>query len=166
MTNSIAEREYPSSPIVGVGAVVLHSGCVLLVRRGKAPLAGEWSLPGGAVELGETMEQAIVREVAEEAGLAVAPIQVLKVFDHLDHDSNGRVRFHYVLVDFLCGLGPTDGRRDPAKPALHPQTDASDARWVPVEGLRNSREFPLTMRALEVIEAGCSAANAREQSLR
>ncbi|MGH9616948.1 MAG: NUDIX hydrolase [Acidobacteriaceae bacterium] len=150
----MVEREYPTLPILGVGAVVLHSSRVLLVRRAKPPLAGEWSLPGGAVELGETMEQAIVREVAEETGLAVAPIQVLKVFDHIVRESNDRVRFHYVLVDFLCGLEPTDGGVT-VGPALHPKSDVSDARWVPVEGLRNSREFPLTALALEVIEAGC-----------
>ena len=79
--------------MVGVGAVVFNADCVLLVRRAKAPLAGEWSLPGGAVELGETLEEAVVREVAEETGLRVVPVQVVKVFDHIDRDGEGRDSF-------------------------------------------------------------------------
>ncbi len=159
-----AQREYPVSPIVGVGAVVFAADHVLLVRRTKAPLAGEWSLPGGAVELGETLEEAISREVAEEAGIRVTPLQVVKAFDHIDRDAEGRIRFHYVLVDFLCRIEAEDGknaaleREQPVeKAALQPGSDVSDARWVPVEGLRRLKEFPLTDRALEVIETGWSA---------
>ncbi|HEY1799336.1 MAG TPA: NUDIX hydrolase [Terriglobales bacterium] len=159
-----SEREYPKSPMVGVGAVVFDADCVLLVRRAKAPLAGEWSLPGGAVELGETLEEAIVREVAEEAGLRVTALQVVKAFDHIDRDAEGRIRFHYVLVDFFCRIDAQDGksaaldRKHPAeKTALKHGSDVSDARWVPVEGLRASKEFPLTERALEVIAMGWSA---------
>ncbi len=159
------QREYPASPIVGVGAVVFDAGCVLLVRRAKAPLAGEWSLPGGAVELGETLEEAVVREVAEETGLRVVPLQVLKAFDHIDRDGDGRIRFHYVLVDFLCridaedgeGALPERGELQAGKRALQPGSDVSEARWVPVEGLRTSKEFPLTERALEMIAAGWNA---------
>ena len=154
------QREYPESPIVGVGAVVLHADCVVLVRRAKAPLAGEWSLPGGAVELGETLEEAIVREVAEETGLRVAPILVLKTFDHIDRDSDGRIRFHYVLVDFLCSVGPgnSQGAQQAGKAALQPGSDVSDARWVPVEGLRTLEEFPLTERTLDMIATGWTEA--------
>jgi 8-oxo-dGTP diphosphatase len=158
------QREYPTSPIVGVGAVVFDADCVLLVRRAKAPLAGEWSLPGGAVELGETLEEAIVREVAEEAGLRVVPLQVMKAFDHIDRDAEGRIRFHYVLVDFLCRIDEEYGKnavaereRPVEKTALQHGSDVCDARWVPVEGLRTMAEFPLTERALEVIAAGWSA---------
>jgi len=139
--------------MVGVGAVVFDAGCVLLVRRAKAPLAGEWSLPGGAVELGETLEEAIMREMAEETGLRVAPLQVVKTFDHIDRDAEGRIRFHYVLVDFLCRIDG-EGGRVADMCALQHGSDVSDARWVPVEGLRTSAEFPLTERALEVIFAG------------
>ena len=147
--------------MVGVGAVVFDADCVLLVRRAKAPLAGQWSLPGGAVELGETLEEAVVRELAEETGLRVKPLQVVKAFDHIDRDAEGRVRFHYVLVDFLCRIDAEDGaaleRDHPAeKRALQHGSDVSDARWVPVEGLRTSKEFPLTERALEVIAMGWS----------
>ncbi len=159
-----AQREYPKSPLVGVGAVVFNADCVLLVRRAKAPLAGEWSLPGGAVELGETLEEAIVREVAEETGLRVVPLQVVKVFDHIDRDGEGGIRFHYVLVDFLCRIDAEGGmrQREPAgeKSALQYGSDVSDARWVPVEGLRMSKEFPLTERALEVIAIGWDAVRA------
>lgn len=164
-------REYPRLPIVGVGAVVLHADCVLLVRRAKAPLEGEWSLPGGAVELGETLEEAIVREVAEETGLTVEPIQVLKAFDHIDRDSGGRIRFHYVLVDFLCSVQPgsddggqekRNGGAEAGDGALQAGSDVSDARWVPLDGLRTAEEFPLTERALEVIEAGWSATRKNE----
>ncbi len=151
------QREYPVSPIVGVGAVVLAVDCVLLVRRAKAPLEGEWSLPGGAVELGETLGEAIVREVAEETGLTVSPLQVLKAFDHIDRDAEGRVRFHYVLVDFLCRIDAKDGGRVAGLCALQHGSDVSDARWVPLEGLRTSTEFPLTERALEVIAMGWNA---------
>ena len=95
-------REYPDRPFVGVGAVVVQDGRVLLVRRRRAPLAGEWSLPGGAVELGETLEQAIVREVLEEAGLRVRVGPVVEVLDRIEHDAAGRVRYHYALIDYLC----------------------------------------------------------------
>ncbi|MHB1959385.1 MAG: NUDIX hydrolase [Acidobacteriaceae bacterium] len=138
--------------------------CVLLVRRAKAPLEGEWSLPGGAVELGETLEEAIVREVVEETGLRVTPLQALKAFDHIDRDADGRIRFHYVLVDFLCRIETGGGEgaareraQPPEKTTLRHGSDVSDAQWVPVEGLRTSKEFPLTERALETIAAGWNA---------
>jgi 8-oxo-dGTP diphosphatase len=159
-----AQREYPVSPTVGVAAVVFDADCVLLVRRAKAPLAGEWSLPGGAVELGETLEEAIVREVTEETGLPVTPLQVVKAFDHIDRDAEGRIRFHYVLVDFLCRIEGEDRKsvvlereHSVEKTALQHGSDVSDARWVPVDGLRTSKEFPLTERALEAIATGWSA---------
>jgi 8-oxo-dGTP diphosphatase len=159
-----SEREYPKSPMVGVGAVVFDTDCVLLVRRVKAPLAGEWSLPGGAVELGETLEEAVAREVAEETGLNVTPLRVVKAFDHIERDVEGKIRFHYVLVDFLCRIHDKDGKRalrgreaPVEKTALQAGSDVSDARWVPLEGLRGSKDFPLTERALEVIAAGWNA---------
>lgn len=152
------QREYPLVPIVGVGAVVFQADCVLLVRRAKAPLEGAWSLPGGAVELGETLEEAIVREVVEETGLVVAPVQVLKAFDHINRDADGKVRFHYVLVDFLCSVQVEDGvdGQELEKYTLQPASDVSDARWVPVEGLGALEEFPLTERTLNMIAAGWS----------
>ena len=152
-----AQREYPKLPLVGVGAVIFDADSVLLVRRAKAPQAGEWSLPGGAVELGETLGDAIVREVAEETGLRVMPLQVVKVFDHIDRDAEGRIRFHYVLVDFLCRIEAGDREHGAEMSALQYGSDVSDARWVALEGLRVSKEFPLTERALEVIATAWSA---------
>ena len=129
-----------------MGAVVFNADCVLLVRRAKAPLAGEWSLPGGAVELGETLEEAIVREVAEETGLRVVPLQVVKVFDHIDRDGEGGIRFHYVLVDFLCRIDAEGGmrQREPAGEKAHCSMAAmflmrAGCRWKGCECRKNFR---------------------------
>jgi len=144
-------REYPQAPVAGVGAVVIERERVLLVRRGQEPLLGEWALPGGKVELGETLEEAIVREVREETGLAVKPIRILNAFDRIDRDTTARVRFHYVLVDFLCAVVPG------AKAEPQARTDVSDARWVPLQEIRESTKFVLRPFTLEVIEQGWRA---------
>ncbi|MGE5127090.1 MAG: NUDIX hydrolase [Betaproteobacteria bacterium] len=91
----------PTAPVVGVGGVVVRDGSVLLARRGKPPLLGRWVIPGGTVELGETLEQALVREMAEETALRVAPVEVLTVFDRIERDQQG-VLYHFVIVDYLC----------------------------------------------------------------
>ena len=95
-------REFPDRPIVGVGAVVLDGNRVLLVRRANEPLKGEWSLPGGAVEIGETLKVAVAREVREETGLDVEVGPIVDVLDRVRLDPDGRPRFHYVLIDFVC----------------------------------------------------------------
>lgn len=95
-------RSYPDRPFVGVGAVIVHEGRVLLVKRRYEPLAGRWSLPGGGVELGETLEASVAREMLEETGLEVEVGPVIEVFDRITRDDDGRVRYHYVLVDYLC----------------------------------------------------------------
>ncbi len=134
---------------------MIDSGRVLLVRRNRQPLLGQWSIPGGAVELGETIQDAIVREVSEETGLTVSPIAILKTFDRIERDEAGRVRFHYVLIDFLCDIA--------GKPeAPHAASDVSDAQWVPLASLRQSKEFVLPEWTLEVIEQGFH--KARESS--
>ncbi len=120
------KREYPDAPVAGVGAVIVRDGprgekSVLLIRRAQPPLQGEWSLPGGAVELGETLEDAIRREVLEETGLIVDPVEVVKAFDRIARDPRDRVQYHYVLIDFLCRV--TGG-------TLACATDALEARWA------------------------------------
>jgi 8-oxo-dGTP diphosphatase len=95
-------REYPERPIVGVGAVIVDAGKVLLVKRRYEPLAGHWSIPGGTVELGETLEAGIVREMREETGLEIQVGPVIEVFDRIILDPERRVRYHFVLVDYLC----------------------------------------------------------------
>ena len=139
-------REYPEAPIVGVGAVVIKGTKVLLVRRGNEPLKGEWSLPGGAVELGETLQQGVVREVLEETGLVVVPAGIVEVLDRITQDevlqdgASGRVRYHYVLVDFVCHV--TGG-------ALREGSDADEVRWVAREELGEYHLAPITVRVIE-----------------
>jgi len=97
-------REYPARPIVGVGGVVFIEGRVLIIKRRFEPLAGRWSLPGGALEVGETLAEGLAREMNEETGLDVDVGPVVDVFDRITRDDEGRARFHYVLVDFLCSV--------------------------------------------------------------
>jgi 8-oxo-dGTP diphosphatase len=117
-------RDYPDHPRVGVGAVVLDEGRVLLVKRGGQPSAGTWSLPGGLVELGETTVEAVKREVAEECGLEIRVDGVAGVVDRVVRDEAGRVRYHYVLVDYLAF---------PESGTVTAGSDAGDARWVAVD---------------------------------
>ncbi len=95
-------REYPDRPFIGVGAVIIDNARVLLVKRGHEPLTGEWSIPGGVLELGETVRQGVAREVLEETGLIVEPLELLGVFDRVVRDLDERTLYHYVLIDFLC----------------------------------------------------------------
>ncbi len=96
------DRVYPKSPVCAVGGIIFRGDSVLLIKRGKAPALGKWSIPGGAVQLGETLEDAVVREVAEETGLKVSPQRIGKVIDRIFRDGSGRVQFHFIIVDFLC----------------------------------------------------------------
>jgi mutator protein MutT len=118
------KRDYPDRPIVGVGAVVVDDGRALVVRRATEPLRGQWSIPGGMLELGEKLREGIVREVKEETGLVVEVFDVLDVFDSIFPDSDGRTQYHYVLIDFL-------GR--PIGGELCAGSDVSEAKWVTAE---------------------------------
>jgi 8-oxo-dGTP diphosphatase len=127
-----------------VGAVVIDDSKVLLVRRGQEPLKGEWSLPGGALELGETLQQGVVREVLEETGLTVVPAGIVEVLDRITQDDlSGQVRYHYVLVDFLCRV--TGG-------TLCSGSDAEEARWVTQEELHEPGCYRLAPLTVQVIE--------------
>lgn len=134
-------REYPEAPIVGVGAVVIDGTKVLLVRRGNEPLKGEWSLPGGALEVGETLQQGVLREVLEETGVTVAPAGVVEILDRIVRDEeSGRVRYHYVLIDFVCWV--TGG-------SLLVGSDADEVRWVDRSMLDEYQVAPVTVRVIE-----------------
>jgi ADP-ribose pyrophosphatase YjhB (NUDIX family) len=120
------KREYPESPLVGVGAVIVHENRVLLIRRGTPPLLGEWSLPGGVLECGETLREAVIREAREETGLVIETRDMLGVYERVIRAEDGRVRYHFVLIDFLCH--PSDGE-------LKAGSDAADVRWFTREEL-------------------------------
>jgi len=151
------QREFPSAPIAGVGAVVLDGRHrVLLVRRGQEPLKGEWSLPGGALELGERLEDGIRREVLEETGLDVEPIEIVAVFDHISHTQADprRVRFHYVLVDYRCRVvGGT----------LASASDVTEARWTTWQELTGHGVFVVRPFTLSVIRKALDQAHGRAE---
>jgi 8-oxo-dGTP diphosphatase len=114
------KREYPDTPLVGVGAIIIEGDSVVLVKRGHPPLAGEWSIPGGLLEVGETLRQAAVREALEETGLRVEVGELLGVYDRILRDADERTLYHYVLIDFLC-------RRIAGE--FQAADDAAEARW-------------------------------------
>jgi 8-oxo-dGTP diphosphatase len=132
-------REYPDRPIVGVGALILDGRRIVLVRRGTEPLKGEWSLPGGVLELGETLRQGVAREVMEETGLQVEVLDVAGVFDRILPDSNGTPQFHYVLIDYVCRVKGGE---------LRAAGDVTDARWVSEDELVDYRLTSSTERLI------------------
>lgn len=115
------KRVYPVQPIVGVAAVVLCDGKVLLEKRRNDPGKGQWSIPGGLIELGEKTKMALVREVKEETGLDVQVLDLIDVFDNLEFDDEGRLRYHFVIIDYLAKLKTG---------MLKASSDAEDLRWV------------------------------------
>ena len=135
MTN----REYPQQPNVGVGVVIVQDGKVLVVQRGREPAAGTWAFPGGRLELGETLAEAAVREAREETGLEVEPGEVAAVVEFIDRDADGRVRWHYVIIDLLA---------TPVGGTLRPGDDSVDVRWI---GLEDIERFNLAPRMARIV---------------
>ena len=140
VTGARPSRQYPAQPIVGVGAVIVDHGKVVLVKRKYEPLAGQWSLPGGRLELGETLEAGLAREMVEETGLVVEVGPVVDVFDRILLDPERRVRYHYVLVDYLC------------RPVGGVLTHGSDVAAAELVDPGDLERFRLTPKATAVIE--------------
>jgi len=138
-----AEDEFPESPVPAAGAIVFRDGAILLVKRGAEPNAGRWSLPGGLVEVGETVESAVIRETMEETHIRVRPLRVFDVAAFIRVET-GRVRWHYVLIDMLCEYQGGEP---------FPDTDAANARFIP---LRELGEYDVTESAREIIGRAAS----------
>ncbi len=114
------QREFPETPLLGIGAIIIENARVVLVKRAHPPLQAEWSIPGGVLEVGELMREAAIREAREETGLTVEPGELLGVYDRVLRDANKRVQYHYVLIDFLCRRVAGD---------LAAASDAAEVRW-------------------------------------
>ncbi len=132
-------RKYPQQPIIGVGGVIFQNDQVLLIKRGKEPALGQWSIPGGVVRVGETLKEAVVREVREETHLEVEVLALAKVIERIFHEPDGRISYHYVLLDFLCQIKNGELKAD---------SDAQEACFVPLTELNN---YNLTSATQEVI---------------
>lgn len=144
------QREFPSAPIVAIGAVTVDAGRVLLVRRGREPLKGQWSLPGGALEIGESLTDGLIREVREETGLTVEPVELIELLDRIHRDGD-RIRYHYVIADYLCRV--TGG-------ALQAATDADEVRWTQRAEWNSHSALCLDPVTARVIELGWRRAQA------
>jgi mutator protein MutT len=135
-------REFPDTPLVGVGAVVVQEGRVLLVRRGTEPMKGNWSLPGGVLEVGESLAEGVVREVEEETGLRVEVVELVELLDRI-HREEGRVRYHYVIADYLCRVLGGEPRA---------ASDAEAVKWVERAEWNSHSALkidPVTVRVIE-----------------
>ena len=149
-TREIMAREFPEAPLVGVGAVIVKEGQVLLVQRGREPLKGHWSLPGGLIEVGESLQAGVVREVKEETGLEVEPVELIELLDRIHHDGD-RVRYHYVIADYLCRVSGG---------VLQAASDADAVRWVDRAEWNSHSALVLDPVTVRVIEDGWQRARA------
>ena len=140
------KRDYPDRPLLGVGAVIVRDERVLVVRRLNPPLQGQWSIPGGLVETGETIKQALIREIREETGLAVEPIELIEVFERILRDTESRVQYHFVVIDYLCRILSGEAS---------PRTDVSEIQWTRLEDLP---ELGITPETSSVMQKGLNAA--------
>ena len=137
----MSKREYPDRPVVGIGAVVIRDGKVLLIRRGVAPGRGLWAVPGGSLELGETLQQGAEREILEETGITIHAREPIYAFDFFERDPDGRIRFHFVIVDLAA-----DYIRGDVKGA----DDALEARWLAPGDLDH---LPVSKNTLKLLQA-------------
>jgi 8-oxo-dGTP diphosphatase len=143
-------REFPEAPLVGVGAVVVNAGRVLLIQRGREPLKGHWSLPGGLIEVGESLHASVMREVQEETGLLVEPVELIELLDRIYREAD-RVRYHYVVADYLCRLKGGE---------LKAASDADAVRWVERAEWNSHSALVIDPVTVRVIEAGWQRAKA------
>jgi ADP-ribose pyrophosphatase YjhB (NUDIX family) len=144
------QREYPEAPLVGVGAVIVHEERVLLIRRGTEPMKGRWSIPGGLVELGETLTDAVRRETREETGLEVEPVALVELLDRIYKedaraDKRKNIRYHYVIADYLCRL--TSGK-------ARAGSDAAEIHWAARAEWTGKSELDLDPITARILEAG------------
>jgi 8-oxo-dGTP diphosphatase len=151
-----SSRQYPERPVVGVGGVIIENGRVLLIRRGSEPLRGEWSIPGGTLELGESLQEGVARELREETGLDVRVLELIEVFDRIFPDDGSltperkqKPRFHFVIVDYLC-------ERISGEP--HAGSDATDVAFASKDELG---QYHLTETATRVLKKAFAMALAR-----
>ena len=147
-----SHREYPDRPIVGVGGVVISSGRALLIRRGSPPLVGQWSIPGGMLEVGETLIEGVRRELAEETGIEVRVLELIEVFERIDLDASGKPQYHFVILDYLCEMVRGEPRAG---------SDVTAVAWAAPSELA---EYSLTPTATRVIEKAFEMAGARGQA--
>jgi 8-oxo-dGTP diphosphatase len=138
------KREYPQAPVVGVGGVVIHEGRALLIKRGSEPLKNQWSIPGGTLELGESIQEGVRRELLEETGISVRVGELIEVFDRIFRDAAGKIQYHFVIVDYLC---------EKISGEAHAASDVTDTAWVREEDLWN---YNLTEAATRVIRKAFS----------
>jgi 8-oxo-dGTP diphosphatase len=145
-------REYPDRPVLGVGGVVISNGRALLVRRGGPPLQGEWSIPGGMLEIGETLFEGVRRELAEETGIEVRVLDLIEVFERILLDAAGRPKYHYVVLDYLC---------DAIRGSARAGSDVTAVAWANDSELAQYSLAPTAMRVIEKAFALSSARDGR-----
>lgn len=152
-------REYPEKPVVGIGGVVIEDGRALLIRRGSEPLRGEWSIPGGTLEIGESLQEGVARELLEETGLTVRVLDLIEVFDRIfpadakgDDNLSGRPKYHYVIVDYLCERISGEARAG---------SDVTDVAFAAEDELE---KFRLTQTATRVLRKAFAMDRERQKA--
>jgi len=142
-------REYPERPLVGVGGVVIHDERTLLIRRGSEPLEGEWSIPGGMLELGETILEGVRRELLEETAIEVRVLDLIEVFERVTRDEAGKLKYHFVILDYLC---------EAVRGEAQAGSDVTDVAWARESELS---KYSLTPTATRVIQKAFEIARGR-----